>query len=339
MSRVVIRRLLLTPVLLLVIASGVFFLLRLGPFSPDALLEAVANNPDRVAEMRDFWGVDDPLLSQYTSYLGNLSQGDFGRSFQDNQEISEIIWERLPATIELAVVSLVFGGLLGISLGTLAALRANTWMDTTARSLALAGVSLPAFLVGLALIYLFAVKLQWLPAGGRDDSRIESESITGFNFIDGLLTGRFDVYWDAVKHILMPAFVLGLFIAGFIARVTRTTMIDVLSQEYIRAAVARGNGSVRVVLRHALPNTLLPIVTLLGLLFGLLLGGAAIVETVFSYPGMGKLLVDAIRVRDYPQIQASIVILAGIYIFVNLTVDILYGYIDPRVRAGDVGLG
>ncbi len=138
---------------------------------------------------------------------------------------------------------------------------------------------------------------------------------------------------------MMPAFVLGLFIAGFIARVTRTTMIDVLSQEYIRAAVARGNGSVRVVLRHALPNTLLPIVTLLGLLFGLLLGGAAIVETVFSYPGMGKLLVDAIRVRDYPQIQASIVILAGIYIFVNLTVDILYGYIDPRVRAGDVGLG
>jgi peptide/nickel transport system permease protein len=338
-TRVVVRRILLTPLLLLVIASGVFFLLRLGPFSPDSLLEAVANNPDRVAEMREFWGVDDPLFSQYTSYLANLSQADFGRSFQDNQEISEIILERLPATIELAVVSLILGGLIGVSLGTLAALRANTWIDTTARSVALAGVSLPAFLVGLALIYLFAVKLHWLPAGGRGDSRLESDSITGFYFLDGLLNGRLDVYWDSVRHILMPAFVLALFVAGFIARVTRTTMIDVLSQEYVRSALARGNGSARAVVRHALPNTLLPLVTLLGLLFGLLLGGAAIVETVFSYPGMGKLLVDAIRVRDYPQIQASIVILAGIYIFVNLAVDVLYGYIDPRIRTGDVSIG
>jgi peptide/nickel transport system permease protein len=339
MSRIVVRRVLLTPLLLLIIASAVFFLLRLGPFSPDSLLEAVANNPDRVEEMREFWGVDDPLLTQYTAYLGNLSQADFGRSFQDNQQISDIILERLPATIELAIVSLFLGGVIGISLGTLAALRANTWLDTSARTVALAGVSLPAFLVGLAMIYLFAVKLQWLPAGGRSDSRLESETITGFYFLDGLLTLRADVYWDSVRHILMPAFVLALFVAGFIARVTRTTMIDVLSQEYIRSAVARGNSSFRVVLRHALPNTLLPIITLLGLLFGLLLGGAAIVETVFAYPGMGKLLVDAIRVRDYPQVQASIVILAGIYIFVNLAVDILYGYIDPRIRTGDVGIG
>ena len=339
MTRVVVRRVLLTPVLLFVIASAVFFLLRLGPFSPDSLLESIANNPDRVAELREFWGVDDPVIDQYTSYLGNLASGDFGRSFQDNQKISEIIRERLPATIELAVVSLFLGGLLGVSLGTLAAVRANTWLDTSARTVALAGVSLPAFLVGLALIYVFAVKLQWLPAGGRSDTRLESDSITGFYFVDGLIARRWDVSWDAVRHIAMPAFVLSLFVAGFIARVTRTTMIDVLSQEYVRAAVARGNGSLRVIVRHALPNTLLPIVTLLGLLFGLLLGGAAIVETVFSFPGMGKLLVDAIRVRDYPQIQASIVILAGIYILVNLAVDILYGYIDPRVRTGDVGIG
>lgn len=327
------------PVLLFIIASGVFFLLRLGPFSPDVLLEAAANNPERVAELRAFWGVDEPLGTQYLSYLGNTARGDLGRSFQDNQPIVDIIKERLPATVELALVALLVGGTAGIALGTFAALKANTWADTALRSAALTGVSLPSFWVGLAFIYLFAVKLHWLPAGGRVDSRSEFDTVTGFYFIDGILQGRWDVYWDSVKHIVLPGIVLSLFVAGFLARVTRATMIEVLGQEYIRAAVARGNGPTRVLIRHALPNTLLPIVTLLGLLFGLLLGGAAIVETVFSYPGMGKLLVDAIRVRDYPQIQASIVILAAIYIFVNLTVDVLYGYIDPRIRTGDMRLG
>jgi peptide/nickel transport system permease protein len=333
-ARYFLGRLLQLVLLLVVVSALIFFVLRLGPFQPDSFLQEAGTDPDRIAAITEEWHLDDPLALQYLSYIRRVVEGDLGRSFADNEPVSTTISSRLPATIGLAIFAMVIGTLLGIGLGALSALKRDTPVDTLCRAVALAGVSLPAFWLGVMAIALFSVHFGWLPAGGSFDSRIEYERHTNFPLLDGLISGEPRVAWIALKHLLLPGLVLGVFVAGYIARITRTTMLEALTQDYIRTAVAKGVGYRRIVLRHALRSAALPVVTVIGLQFGLLLSGAAVTETVFSYPGMGKLLVDSIRASDFPQIQASILILAATYCLVNAVVDTLYVVLDPRVRLG-----
>jgi peptide/nickel transport system permease protein len=332
MTAYIIRRLIQIPLVLFAVSVIIFFSLRLGPFDATALLQAGASNPEKVAEIRKEWGLTDPLMVQYFDYLKKVVRGDLGRSFSDNAPVRSVILQRLPATIELAVLGMLIGIVLGVSTGIASAIRRDSWVDALARGIGLLGISLPGFWLGVMFISLFAVKLHWLPAGGRIDSQIDFKTHTGFYVVDGLIDGNLAVVRSALEHMVMPAVVLGLFIAGFVSRMTRTTLLETLGHDYIRTAYAKGATRAQVIRGHALRNALLPLVTISGLQFGLLLGGAAVAETVFAYPGMGKLLVDAIGVEDFPQIQASILIIAAIYCVANLVVDLLYPLVDPRVR-------
>ena len=334
MGRYVGTRLLQLPVLLLVVSALVFVILRLGPGSPVDLATESSRDPEQIQRIRHEWGLDQPLYIQYARYVGGVLRGDFGRSFFSNTPVAGVIIERFPATLELAFLSMILGGLFGLGMGIVAGVKENTFWDVLARMLALTGISLPTFWIGLMGIGLFAVKLAWLPAGGRFDARLPLQTVTHFYVLDGILTGNLRATLTAVRHLVMPAAVLGLFIAGFIARITRAAVLDAMRQEYVRTARAKGLRERAVVVRHAVRNALLPIVTIMGLQFGNLLGGAAVTETVFAYPGLGKLMVDAIYVHDFPQVQASVLLLAMTYVVVNLIVDILYAFIDPRIRYG-----
>jgi ABC-type dipeptide/oligopeptide/nickel transport system permease component len=333
-TKYIANRLLQLPLLLLVVSALVFVILRLGPGSPVDLATEAARDPREIERIRREWGLDRPIYVQYLDYVGGVLRGDFGRSFFGNTPVSSVIAERFPATLELAIVGMILGGMVGIGLGVLAAIKEDSVFDTLARVLALTGISLPTFWLGLMFIGLFAVTLDWLPVGGRFDARAEFDKITGFYVLDGLLRGDLKATGTALRHMLMPATVLGLFIAGFIARMVRAMVLEALRQDYVRTARAKGLSERVVVIRHGLRNALLPTVTIMGLQFGNLLGGAAVTETVFSWPGLGKLMVDAINLHDFPQVQASILLLATTYVLVNLIVDILYGIIDPRIRYG-----
>lgn len=332
MTAYVARRILQVPLLMLAVSFIIFFSLRLGPFDATALLEAGASDPAKVAEIREEWGLDEPLLSQYVHYLSRLLHGDLGRSFADNAPVIDVIAERLPSTIELAILGMTIGIGIGVFTGILSAVKRDSWRDGISRVVGLLGISLPGFWLGVMFISLFAVRWGVLPAGGRIDAQIEFTPHTNFYVLDGIINRQPEVVWSSLKHMVMPGLVLGLFIAGFVSRLTRTTLLETLGQDYIRTAYAKGADRSQVIRRHALRNALLPLLTITGLQFGLLLGGAAVAETVFAYPGMGKLLVDAIGVQDFPQIQASILIIALIYSLANLAVDLLYPIVDPRVR-------
>lgn len=331
MAMYVLKRLLQLPLLLVVVSAVIFFILRLGPSPVDMATEAV-RDPKEVERIRQVWGLDRPIHVQYVEYVVRVVQGDFGRSFLGNVPVSRVVAERYPATLELAVVGMTLGALIGVPLGVLSAVRANTLVDTLARAFALTWISLPAFWVGLMLIALLSVRLGWLPVGGRFNPRTPIDTVTGFYVIDGLVARDWEVVRTALRHMAMPATVLGLAIAGFIARITRATVLEGLREDYVRTARAKGLRERTVVIGHSLRNALLPIVTLMGLQFGTLLGGAAVTETVFAWPGLGKLMVDAVYVRDFPQIQASVLLLAVTYVVVNLIVDLLYLFIDPRIR-------
>jgi len=334
MLRSILYRLVQLPLLLLVATAIVFFALRLGPSSPVDLATEAARDPAEIARIKQEWGLDRPLIVQFADYTWHAVQGDFGRSFFSGVPVSDVIASHFPATIELAVAGMLLGTLLGIGAGVLSAVRQNHWLDVVSRTVALLGISTPTFWLGLMFISFFAVRLGWLPVSGRFDSHREFPTVTGFYTIDSILTGNIDDLLITLRYLLMPAMVVGLFVAGFIARITRVTVLEALRQDYIRTARAKGLLEWVVVMRHALRNALLPIVTILGLQFGNLLGGAAVTETVFAWPGLGKLMVDAVYINDFPQIQASVMLFATTYVVVNLTIDILYSVIDPRIRRG-----
>lgn len=334
MGTYIVGRLIQLPLVLLVVSVLVFTVLRLGPASPVNLVTEGVRDPTEIERIRHDWGLDRPIYVQYGDYVFRLIQGDFGHSFVTNAPVSRLIAERYPATLELAILGMVLGNLIGISMGIVTAVRKNTIVDTLGRTLALTGVSVPGFWLGLMLISLFSVSLGWLPVGGRFDPRTPIVTVTRFYVLDGLLTGDLSSSWIALKHMILPAAVLGLFVAGLTARITRAMMIESLSQDYIRTARAKGLRENVVIIRHGLRNALLPIVAIMGLQFGTLLGGAAVIETVFSWPGLGKLMVDAINLRDFPQVQASVLLLATTYVILNLIVDVLYTFIDPRIRRG-----
>jgi len=304
MTRFVLRRLLLTVPVLFGVATLVFSLINLVPGDPVLAMLGESASPVDVADMRTRLGLDRPLLVQYASFMGGALHGDLGRSLRTSQPVTGAIAERMPATLELAVAAMAVAILIAIPLGILAAVRAGTRVDHAATTLALIGISMPNFWLGPLLAIVFAVELGWLPVSGR---------------------GTF-------AHLVLPAVTLGASLAAIVARMTRASMLEELRELYVLAARARGVSAARAVLGHAFRNSLIPIVTVLGLQFGSVLTGAIITETIFAWPGVGRLLVQSITARDYPAVQGCILLIAITYVSVNLLVDVLYGVLDPRIR-------
>jgi peptide/nickel transport system permease protein len=274
----------------------------------------------------------DLLDSQYFAFVGRILRGDLGKAIRTGVPIADEFAYRFPATIELALASIVLAVLFGVPIGILSALKRNTWLDTVSMFGALVGVSMPIFVLGLIFIYVFSVQLGWLPTGQRLDTGLSIQPITGLNTLDAFLRGNAEVLVNAIKHITMPAIVLSTIPLSIIARITRSAMLEVLHQDYVRTARAKGLPERVVVIVHALRNALLPIVTVIGLQLGALLSGAVLTETVFSWQGIGRWIYDAIDARDYPTIQAVSLIITLIYVGINLVVDLTYAFLNPRVR-------
>jgi ABC-type dipeptide/oligopeptide/nickel transport system permease component len=326
------RLLHLVPVLLGV-SVIVFLMITLTPGDPvEIMLGDQKVTPEQEAALRRDMGLDRPLLERFGIFLGNALQGDFGLSFFHRRPVGEVIAERLPATIELSLVALLIALLTAIPLGVLAAVRKNTILDRIATVGSLLGVSMPGFWFGILLIMLFAVQLQVLPVSGRIGYAAEVPAITHLLLVDTLLARRLDSFVDALAHILLPAITLALPMAAILMRVTRSSMLEVLRADYITFAEAKGLSRARILGRHALKNALIPTVTVAALETGSLLGGNMIVETVFGWPGLGRLVVESIFARNYPLVQAAVLLYAVTYVLLNFFADILYTFLNPRVR-------
>lgn len=332
LTRVIERLLQLIPVLLGV-SLIVFIMMAFTPGDPVDIMIGDQNvSAEQEAAMRRDLGLDRPIHERYVIFLGNAVQGDFGQSFYHRRPVSEVIVERLPATIELTVVALLIALFTSIPLGVIAAIKKNSWIDRSATVFSLLGVSLPGFWFGILLLMVFAVHFNLLPVSGRISYSNQVEPITHFLLIDTLLRGRLDAFWEALKHILLPAITLGLPMTAILTRVTRTSMLEVLRQDYVTFAEAKGLSRRKVMFRHALKNALIPTVSVAAIETGSLLGGNMIVETVFGWPGLGRLVVESIFVRNYPLVQAAVLFYAVTYVMLNFTADILYTKLNPRVK-------
>ncbi len=332
LARFVERLLQLIPVLLGV-SVIVFAMITLTPGDPvQIMIGDQIVTPEQEAAMRRDLGLDRPIHERFFAFLGNAMQGDFGQSFYHRRPVIDVIKERLPATIELSLVALIIALVTAIPLGVLAAIKRNSIVDRLATVGSLLGVSLPGFWFGILLIMLFAVHLQILPVSGRIGYASEIEPITHLLLIDTLLRGRVDAFFDALSHIIMPAITLGLPMTAILMRVTRTSMLEVMRQDYITFAEAKGLSRQKVLFRHALKNALIPTVSVAAIETGSLLGGNMIVETVFGWPGLGRLVVESIFVRNYPLVQAAVLFYAVTYVMLNFFADILYTILNPRVK-------
>jgi peptide/nickel transport system permease protein len=303
-TRFLIRRLLLTIPVLLGVATLVFSLIHLVPGDPVQAMLGESASPQDIAELRGRLGFDRPLYAQYAAFLRGLSTGNLGSSLRTNQPVTAAITERLPATFELAFAAMLVATLVAIPLGLVAAVQAGTHVDHAATTLALVGISIPNFWLGPLLAIVFSVTLGWLPVSGR----------------------------GTLAHLVLPAVTLGAPLAAVLARMTRASVIEELREQYVLAARARGVSRARAVLGHAFRNSLIPIVTVLGLQFGAVLTGAVITETIFAWPGVGRLLIQSISFRDYPLVQGCILLIAVTYVGMNLLTDLAYGLLDPRIR-------
>lgn len=274
----------------------------------------------------------DLFNSQYFIFVGRILRGDLGNSIQGNVPISQELARRFPSTMEMAFAAMALAVVIGVPLGIIAAIRRNSWIDSASMFLALAGVSFPVFVLGLIAIYVFSVQLRWFPSGQRLDAGISVDPITGMVILDSLLQGNSRAFFNAIHHMVLPSIVLATIPLAIIARITRSAMLEVLHQDYIRTAHSKGLRERVVVVRHALRNALLPVVTVIGLTLGGLLSGALLTETIFAWPGIGKWLYDAISGRDYPIVQSVTLVIALVYVGVNLLVDLSYAFLDPRIR-------
>ena len=290
---------------------------------------------EAVQELKKKWGMDRPVYVQYFRYMKNLVRGDLGTSFQTSRAVKEDLLQYFPATFELTAVSLIFTLLLGIPLGIIAATKRDRWIDHGTRVFSLIGVSMPIFWLGLILLLLFYFRLGLFPAGGRlSPSLSPPEGLTGFYLLDSLLTMNWRVFWNCLWHILMPSICLSLANVGVISRMTRSSMLDILNQDFIRTAEAKGLPRRLVIYKHALRNAMIPVVTIVGVMFGRLIAGAVLTETIFSWPGMGLYTVQSILYLDFQPIMGFTMLVSFFYVSVNLGTDILYGLIDPRVVLG-----
>ncbi len=332
MLRFVVRRLVLLIPILLGLSILVFLWIRALPGSPaDALLGERATAEQKAA-IEEQYGLNEPIHEQYWRYFKQTAGGDFGNSITTRRTITEEFFERLPATIELAVGAMLFSIIFGIPLGFFAAKKYGSFFDHGSLVLSLLGISIPVFFLAIILKYIFAVKLGWLPSVGRTDVLIAAEHPTKFYILDSIITLNWEAFVDAIKHLILPAIALGTIPLAIITRITRASVLDVQNEDYVRTARAKGVSPAGVDRRHVLRNALLPIATIIGLQTGLLLSGAVLTETVFAWPGVGTWLVDAISTRNYPVLQGGILFLAIIFVLVNLIVDVSYAFINPRIR-------
>jgi peptide/nickel transport system permease protein len=311
-TRYLARRLLAAIPVMVMVATAVFLLLFLTPGDPAAVILGADARPEQVAELRARLGLDQPVYIQLGNWYLRLLRGDLGQSIFENRQVIEAVMSRAEPTLLLTSLATLVAVTLGLTLGLLAALRHGRWQDTGAMVVAIGGVSMPTFWLGLNLIFVFGVVLGWLPVAGYEP----------------LSSGL----WPSLRYLILPAITLGLFQAALLARLTRSMMLETLGDDYVRTARAKGLAEHAVIIRHAFRNALIPLLSVIGLIFAALMGGAVITEQVFNIPGVGRMLIQAVARRDYPVVQGVVMIVAGLYVLINLVVDVLYGYLDPRLR-------
>lgn len=329
-----VRRVIGTIPIVLLISLLVFLLIHAAPGDPADMLLSDEASPQDIADARHRWGLDQPIYIQYLRFLLNMLTGNFGTSFRYSDPVMKLIWEHLPATIELAAVSLLIALVLGIPLGVWAGAKPNSWADNFGSVFGFFGISMPSFWFGIMLILVIAGTFNWLPSSGRSTYGIARGSETDFYIVNSLLAANWRAAWDGVRHIIMPAIALGTNMMGIIMRVTRSSVLEIIDEDYVRTARAKGVRERTVLWRHVLRNALIPIVTVVGLELGTLLSGSIIVETVFAWPGSGSLLISAIQARDYPLITGTVITYTIAFVAINFTIDILYAVFDPRIRLG-----
>ncbi|MFO8034298.1 MAG: ABC transporter permease [Candidatus Bipolaricaulota bacterium] len=331
----ILQRFLLTVPMVLILITLVFLVLRLMPGDPVLSMLGGRNiSAELIEQKRQDWGLDKPLHIQYGDYILGILHGDFGRSTRTGQPVLKELFSRLPATLELAFWGMLFAGILGLPTGILAAIKADRTVDHTVRLFHIGSFALPIFWVGLMLQMVFAVRLGWLPVAQRLSGRLAFvfTDTTGFYLVDAIITGNTTLILDVAKHLVLPAVTLGIAQAGLLGRITRASMLEVLDTDYVTTARSKGIAERMVVLRHALRNAFIPIVTVFGLQFAILMGGAVLTETVFSWPGIASFLVQSIDARDWWAIQGTVAFIGIFIATINLVVDLLYSLIDPRVR-------
>ena len=326
------KRLAWTIPTLLGVTIMVFSMVHLAPGDPAVALLGDKANPQSIMDLREQLGLDKPLYEQYFIYMDNIIHGDFGKSANSNEPVWREFTDRFPATLELASLAMLLATVFGILAGVISAIKRYSIFDYLSMFGALAGVSMPVFWLGLMLIYLFAVQLGWLPVSGRLGYEFDIDHITGLYLIDSLIVKDYEAFWDALKHLILPAIALGTIPMAIIARMTRSSMIEVMKEDYIKTARAKGCSRFQVVAIHALRNAMMPVITIIGLMLGSLFAGSILTETTFSWPGIGKWLVNAVYQRDFPVIQSATLIIALMFILINLVVDLLYAWINPKIR-------
>ncbi|MGX9135967.1 ABC transporter permease [Rummeliibacillus sp. JY-2-4R] len=332
MLRYIGRRLLQLIPVLLGMTFIVFLIIRAIPGDPAQVILGQQATKESVAALRASLGLDNPWYVQYFHYLGDLLTGNLGESMRTKTPVASEIWPYLAATLELSLCAIILAVVIGVNAGIISAWFQNSWFDYGAMILALIGVSMPIFWLGLMGQWVFGIQFDMLPTSGREDARNPINPITYLYILDTILQGRFDQLVVVIQHLILPAIALATIPMAIIARMTRSSMLEVMRSDYVRTARAKGQKMFWVVYKHALKNAIIPVLTVIGLQMGLLLGGAILTETIFSWPGIGRYIYDAIGYRDYPVIQSGILIVAFIFIMINLLVDILYSFIDPRIK-------
>jgi len=310
----------------------VFFMVRAIPGDPAQIMLGQTATPSQVAQIRDQMGLNEPLPVQYLLFVKDAVRGDLGNSIVTGRPVTAELLERFPATFELTAFAMLIAVLVGVPVGVISAVKQYSLLDKAASVFALTGISMPIFWLAMILIVIFGVNLQLLPFPGRLGPTTAITSITGLVLVDSLLTLNFAGFWDGLLHLIMPAIALGTIPMAMIMRMTRSSMLEVMGEDYVRTARAKGVAPWRVVTKHSLRNALLPTVTVIGLLVGLLMGGSIITETIFSWPGVGQIAYESISRRDYAMIQGVVLYGAALFVLLNLLVDILYAVLDPRVR-------
>lgn len=328
----IIKRLLWAIPTLLGVSVLVFSMVHLAPGDPALVMLGEHASKEAVDALNEQMGLNKPLLEQYFLFLSHIIHGNFGISTISGEPVIDEFLDRFPATVELSVVALSFATIAGLFAGIVSAVKRYSIFDYASMTTALAGVSMPVFWLGLMLIYFFSVKLGWLPVSGRLGYEFDIDQVTGFFLIDSILMEDYEAFFDALKHLILPAIALGTIPMAIIARMTRASMIEVMKEDYVRTAKAKGCTKRQVILIHALKNALMPVITVIGLMLGTLFAGAILTETTFSWPGIGKWLVNAVNQRDFPIIQSTTLIIAMIFVMVNLIVDLLYAVINPKIR-------
>ena len=332
MKTYVIKRLLMLIPVLLGVSVIIFLLIRLTPGDPARIMAGEHADQQTVEEIREKWGLNKPIPEQYFIWLKEALQGNLGRSITTHEFVVSEISARFPNTLELTLTSMIIAIVVGVIAGVISATKQYSIFDYGSMVGALFGISMPVFWLGLMLMFVFGLLLDWFPIAGRLNVNITLKRITHFYVIDSVLAGNWLAFKDILAHLFLPAIALATIPMAMIARMTRSSMLEVIRQDYIRTQRAKGLPERTVVYRHALKNALIPIVTVIGLNFGLLLQGAILTETVFSWPGLGRYAVQAVYARDYPAIQGSVLFIAGTFVIVNLITDIIYAYVNPKIR-------